>query len=660
MVARRVPRGADGVPEAGRTRLHEGPMCRYAVLITATLVVAPAFGCQKILGIHDIDAGPSPGDEGGGVRGGSGSSSGVATGSGSGVTSSGASSGNASSGIGPSSGSASGGDASGEPGCAIEVSGNGCTISSNTHWTRGFYAIECDVRVDAALTIDPGATLMFDTGHSMLVSGTGTLNASGTAAAPIVFTSVRDNVHGCSTGGTVAPAARDWNGITVNASGSTFDHCAFYYAGGSDSAALGVSDGNRVTVTNSIFGHNEGPTDSPSATSALEAGGAAAGTVIKSNVFYDNRIPLRISTNFSIDDSNSYDNSAAAPMNPQPNEYNGIDFVGGNSCGVIAGNVTWSATKVPFIIGRPGSAGLCVRSGGQLALGPNVTMKFFPGGSLQVDGTSTLTTGGGDIFTSMKDDSHGGDTNADQAATSPAPGDWNGIDLTASGLTLDHCSFLYAGGSDSAALLIDGSQATVTNSTFAHNQGPTDSFEAAPALDGATAAANTVIKSNVFYDNRIPLRISTNFSLDDSNAFDNSAVAPTNAQPNEYNGIDFVGGNSCGVIASNVTWSVTKIPFIIGTPSGAGLCVRSGGSLILGPNVTMKFFAGGSLVVDGTSTLTTGSGDVFTSIKDKDPAHGGDTDPGSGAPAAGDWSGIVENGVCETWPNIYYSTSGCP
>jgi hypothetical protein len=635
-------------------------MSRYAGLITAvTVVLAPAFGCQTILGIHDIDAGPSP--DGGGVSGGSGSSSGVAAGSGSGVSSSGGSSGNTSSGIGPSSGGASGGDASGVPGCATEITGAACTISSNTHWTRGFYAIECDVRVNAALTIDPGATLMFDAGHSMFVSGTGTLNASGTAAAPIVFTSVRDNVHGCNAGGTVAAAAQDWNGVAVNASGSTFDHCAFYYAGGSDSAALGVSDGNRVTVTNSIFGHNQGPTNSPSATAALEAGGAAAGTVIQNDVFYDNRIPLRISPNFSVDDTNLYDNGASAPTNPQPNEYNGIDFVGGNSCAIIASNVTWSAKKVPFIIGSPSGPGLCVRSGGQLTLGPNVTMKFFPGGSLVVDSTSTLTTGAGDVFTSFKDDSHGGDTNADQAATSPGYGDWNGIDLRANGLTLDHCSFFYAGGSDSAAVAIDGSQVTVTNSIFAHNKGPTDSIEAAPALDAETAVANTVIKSNVFYDNRIPLRISTNFSVDDdSNAFDNSSLAPNSAQPNEYNGIDSVAGNSCAIITSNVTWSATKVPFIIGNPSGAGLCVRSGGQLTLGSNVTMKFFAGGSLRVDGTSTLTTGSGDIFTSIKDKDPTHGGNTDPGSAAPAAGDWSGIVENGVCETWSNIYYSTSGCP
>jgi hypothetical protein len=148
--------------------------------------------------------------------------------------------------------------------------------------------------------------------------------------------------------------------------------------------------------------------------------------------------------------------------------------------------------------------------------------------------------------------------------------------------------------------------------------------------------------------------------LDDSNSFDNSAAAPMDPRPNEFNGIQFVPGNAGTPIVSNISWYATKMPFIIGNLSETGLYVSSGGQLTLGPSVTLKFFPGGRLGVDSSSTLTTGSGDIFTSIKDKDPAHGGNTDPGSSGPAAGDWSGVSENGVCETWSNIYYSTSGCP
>ena len=65
-----------------------------------------------------------------------------------------------------------------------------------------------------------------------------------------------------------------------------------------------------------------------------------AGTVVTGNIFYDDRVPLGISAAFSLDDSNSFSNAAAAPSQPQPNQYNGIVFSAGNDH--MTTNISWS------------------------------------------------------------------------------------------------------------------------------------------------------------------------------------------------------------------------------------------------------------------------------------------------------------------------------
>jgi len=339
----------------------------------------------------------------------------------------------------------------------VSISSANLTIASPTHWTVAMYVVYGDLQVNSALTVDPGSVVKFDLGRSMSVSPTGTFSASGTASAPIVFTSIRDNAQGGNTYGDASaapPAPGDWKGIGVHASGSTFDHCVFSYAGGSDSAALELSpDGGNsqnaysATVTNSVFAHNKGPTDGLNKASVtLSAWAAAAGTVIKNNVFYDNRRPLTISAAMSLDDSNAFDNRAAAPANPQPNEFNAIEVYGtGDYSQHIASNVTWSATSVPFRIGNPLvglSVSLYVDTGGLLTLADNVTLKFFSRGRLSVASGARLTTGNNDVFTSIYDTADGGDTAGTGGTVMPMAGDWSGI--TVNGVCQTWTNILYS------------------------------------------------------------------------------------------------------------------------------------------------------------------------------------------------------------------------
>jgi len=88
-------------------------------------------------------------------------------------------------------------------------------------------------------------------------------------------------------------------------------------------------------------------------------------------------------------------------------------------------------------------------------------------GALRVLGTAFEPV----VFTSLEDDAIDGDTNADGAASSPAPGDWQTIQLaaTATGASLlENVLVRFAGGSGLAALDCDSPDATLRSVRVEH------------------------------------------------------------------------------------------------------------------------------------------------------------------------------------------------
>ncbi|MFN8496433.1 MAG: hypothetical protein U0641_01140 [Anaerolineae bacterium] len=123
---------------------------------------------------------------------------------------------------------------------------------------------------------------------------------------------------------------------------------------------------------------------------------------------------------------------------------------------------------------------LQVKAGASLTVQPTTVVKFANSGStIEVIGTLTAQASSGNeiTFTSLKDDSVGGDTNNDGTTSTAAKGDWGAIVVRASGsLNFDYVNLRY-GGSGSLYYgshygyygMIDASSANNASLTIRHS-----------------------------------------------------------------------------------------------------------------------------------------------------------------------------------------------
>lgn len=115
---------------------------------------------------------------------------------------------------------------------------------------------------------------------------------------------------------------------------------------------------------------------------------------------------------------------------------------------VISEDTTWGGDEVIVI---DNGSGIVINSGATLTIEPGTVIKFGENNNIVILDGSLVTTGeGGEFvtFTSLKDDSAGGDTNGDGDATSPSLGDWGYIitsDANAN-IGLNYTEIKYAGG----------------------------------------------------------------------------------------------------------------------------------------------------------------------------------------------------------------------
>jgi len=144
----------------------------------------------------------------------------------------------------------------------------------------------------------------------------------------------------------------------------------------------------------------------------------------------------------------------------------------------ITVDTLWSKSQSPILV----SGTTWLKPGINLTIEPGVVIKFNSAGLLTVSGKLTAigTKDEPIVFTSIKDDASGGDTNGDGDNSQPAPGDWNYLSIGNAGeANLDYVNVQYGGGvynagaitSYRAKLNIANSIITKNNAAIALNQG---------------------------------------------------------------------------------------------------------------------------------------------------------------------------------------------
>jgi len=468
-----------------------------------------------------------------------------------------------------------------------------------------------------SLTVTSGATVNIAQGNVLKIKDpweivvNGTLNAIGTGAEPIVFTSFYDDANGGDTnndGSTTSPAAGDWDYIQFRTGcDGIFRHCDILYGGGHASYPQAVyfntgtlSEISDCTVSDSL--HRGISTNNSGLFPATFSGNHIANCATWPLRLYPDDV-AKISA----------DNTFAGNAN---------QAVLVLSATLAAGTHDWKTLPVPFYI----SGDLTVGTGATLNLGPGCVLKFDPNEPLAVtNGTLNAQGASGDpvIFTSWYDDTVLGDSNGDGSATVPSPGDWYYVRYSGTGTgILDWCTMRYGGGHATYPQIIDIRASTptqITNCVLEYAQ--TYGIQSiAGGLFPATFTGNTIRECGTW---PLSLYARDAGAIDASNAFTN----------NGRTGVRVVGENLPS--PGSYTWQKLDVPYFLTTdltvPTGATFTPQPG--TILKFNGDSLYINGGTLDAQGTELDPI----VFTSFLDD--AHGGDTngDGSATSPGPGGW-----------------------
>ena len=326
-----------------------------------------------------------------------------------------------------------------DPGGASFVPGGTTTTISAANLMGGALHMGDPVVVSAGgvLELQPGVVLKFRTGQGIDVVGR--LTSVGSAAAPVVLTSLADDEHGGDTNldGPSSGAPGDWRGVAfvTGTPSNEMRHTRVRHFGeaGAPGVHLQVFDVD-VDLVDCRIERGAGP--------ALDLASAALPEVVRCS-FDDNQRAVVHARLASLAGFSA--NSAAGNALSDVIE---IDEPGGAAFVYAGESITIGPRHLLGGVLHVLEPSFNVLAGGTLTLEAGTTVKFVPGAVMTVDGA--LHVRGSGLarigLTVLTDDELGGDTNKDGAGTAPAPGEWAGLRMEpgAAG-ELDHLRVRYGG-----------------------------------------------------------------------------------------------------------------------------------------------------------------------------------------------------------------------